>query len=58
MSRLCEIDGTTYGNGTVSNMGNETGGIQITLVADLKYNDLKGVVQTGQYEYPALNDYL
>ena len=47
-----------YGNGTVCNMGNETGGIQITLVADLKYNDLKGVVQSGQYEYPALNDYL
>ena len=47
-----------YGNGVVSNMGNETGGLQITLVADLKYNDLKGVVQSGKYEYPDLNEYL
>ena len=52
------IEGTHYGNGVVANIGNETGGIQITLTADLKYNDLKDVVQTGMYTPPFLSTYL
>ena len=39
-------------------MGNETGGLRIALVADLKYNDLRDVVQTGHYTYEGLDAYL
>ena len=39
-------------------MGNETGGLRIALVADLKYNDLHDVVQTGHYAYEGLDSYL
>ena len=38
---------STFGNGIICNMGNETGGLQISLIADLLYNDLEHALQNG-----------
>lgn len=38
---------STFGNGIICNMGNETGGLQIPLTADLLYNDLEHAVRSG-----------
>lgn len=53
-----QIEGTQYGNGTEINMGNETGGIKISITADLKYNDLKNVTRTGVFTPSFLHQYL
>lgn len=49
---------TTYGNGTVCNMGNEMGGLEVSLFADLMYNDLNGIVHTGKIDQSTLSAYL
>ena len=35
---------STFGNGVECNMGNETGGLVVPLIADLLYNDMKDIV--------------
>lgn len=52
------IENGTYGNGTIINMGNETGGIEVEALADLYYNDLKSVISTGRSKNQTGSSYL
>ena len=39
-------------------MGNEMGGLEVSLFADLMYNDLNGIVHTGKIDQSTLSAYL
>ena len=38
------VEQSAFGNGVECNMGNETGGLVVPLIADLLYNDMKDIV--------------
>lgn len=52
------IEQVTYGNGAECNMGNEMGGLVVSLFADLMYNDLSKLTSTGKADEAFLPNYL
>lgn len=52
------VEQVTYGNGTECNMGNEMGGLVVSLFADLMYNDLGKLTSTGKADETFLPNYL